>query len=440
MENLKIMSSYNRIYVFFTFLIFGGFLFSGFSQSIQNEEGFIVFDNKSSEIPYRIPALAQALNGDIIAVADYRYSKADIGMEKNGRLDLRYRIKDKVSGEWGEIKTLVAAKGEGDSIVSYGDPCIVADRESNKVLVTSCSGNVSFPKGTHENHQGWVRFLSEDGGKTWSEPQDITNQVTEILDKRSDGPINAFFIGSGKISQSSKIKNGDFYRLYCVALVRANDGKTKCNYCFYSDDFGENWQLLGEVEDCPIPAGADEAKAEELPDGSVLVTSRIKGGRLMNVFRYDDIEKGEGKWAHAIVSNRDNNGIIASENACNGEILCIPVKDNSTGEETFLLLQSVPLNSEGKRADVGINYKKIGGEQNYLTPETLSVDWDGTYGITPFSSAYSTMIYDQDREVSFFYEENVYNGGYDMVYRQIPIEEITAGRYSPIEGSGTKAE
>lgn len=400
------------------------------SVTLDDSETFIVFDNANSKVAYRIPAISQTQSGDIIAVTDYRYSKADIGVVKNGKLDLRYRIKDAETGEWGEEKTLVAAFGEGDDNIAFGDPCIVADRESPLVLVTSCSGNVSFQQGTHDNHQGIARFYSEDEGKTWSEYQEFGEQILNLLDKRSDGPVNAFFIGSGKITQSSKVKTRDFYRIYCALLVKINDGKTYVNYVIYSDDFGKNWNLLGEIDDCPIPFGADEPKAEELPDGSILVSSRISGGRLYNIFNYDDVAAGTGKWSQMAASNVKNNGVMASSNACNGEILCIPVVRNSDGAQTWLLLQSVPMNPEGKRANVGINFKELKTPDDYSSPDKIAADWDGRYEVTPNLSAYSTMVLDKDNKVAFFFEENPNNGGFDMIYKKLSIDDITNGKYS----------
>lgn len=392
-------------------------------------KSYIVFDNANSVVPYRIPAIAKSKDGNLIAVSDYRYSKADIGMAKNGKLDLRYRIKDAATGKWGDVKTLAAARGEGETNFAFGDPCIVADRESERILVTSCNGNVSFPKGTAENHQGIAAFWSEDGGKTWSEYIEIGNQFAELLNKRSDGPVNAFFIGSGKISQSSKIKAGDFYRIYCAALVRINDGKTKVNYVFYSDDFGKNWNLLGDIDDCPIPYGADEPKTEELPDGSVLISSRISGGRFYNVFDYQDVAEGKGKWLEMATSDATVNGIKASSNACNGETLLVPVIRNSDGEETYLLLQSVPMNTEGRRANVGINYKDLKSLDNIYTPANIARDWDGYYEVSPYSSGYSTMTLDKETGIEFLFEENNYNGGYDIIYRNLSLDDITNGKY-----------
>lgn len=391
-------------------------------------EIFTVFDNASSSVPYRIPAIASTADGDLIAVADYRYSRADIGMATNGKLDLRFRMHDAQSGTWGDVQTLVAAKGNGSSNIAFGDPCIVADRESNRIMVTSCCGNVSFPSGTHDNHQGWARFYSEDGGKTWSDYTDISEQVFTQLDKRSDGLIRCFFIGSGKISQSKTVKIGEYYRLYCAALVKIYDG-TNANYVFYSDDFGQNWNLLGDVDDCPIPYGADEPKADELPDGRILVSSRMSGGRYYNIFTFNDVSTGNGSWSTWVTSNASFNGITASTNSCNGEILIVPVKRVSDGASMHVLLQSVPF-GPNDRSNVGINYKVLESSDDYKTPDKLARNWTGKFQVSDVTSAYSTMTLDKDGNIAFLYEENLYNSGYDIVYRKLTVEELTSSTYT----------
>lgn len=397
------------------------------NQCQNKNDRFVVFDNSNSNVPYRIPAIAKNHNGDLIAVADYRYTKSDIGVVKNGKLDLHYRIKDGNSGEWGDVMTLVEAFGEGDDNIAFGDPCIVADNDN--VLVLSCVGNVSFQQGNHENHQGVARFYSYDGGKTWSNYEDIGDQFLNQLDKRSDGNVNSFFVGSGKIAQSRIVKKDDYYRLYCALLVKVNNGEY-VNYAFYSDDFGKNWNLLGEIEDCPIPFGADEPKMEELPNGNVVISSRISGGRAFNIFHFKDLLAGTGKWDKMAISNGMVNGVMASSNACNGEILLLPAVENATGENLYLLLQSVPMDEEGRRAKVGINYKVLHSGKDFDTPSSIAKDWDGYYIITPNTSAYSTMVTDKDNNIAFLMEENGNNSGYDMVFQTIPVEVITDGKYS----------
>ena len=111
-----------------------------------------VFTTTPATIPYRIPAITTASNGNIIAVADYRHSRADIGMATNGRIDIRARISKDNGKTWGDIFDVIQGKGaagidpsNNDMYVGFGDPVIVADRESNRVLLITCSGNVSFP-------------------------------------------------------------------------------------------------------------------------------------------------------------------------------------------------------------------------------------------------------------------------------------------------------
>ena len=383
------------------------------------EERKVVFDNASSSVPYRIPAVAQNRHGDLIFVADYRYSKADIGMATNGKLDLRYRIRY-ADGTWSDVMTLAPCI-TSPTFTAFGDPCIVADRESDRVMVTSCCGNVSFPGGTHANHQGWSRWYSDNGGRTWeSTYTDLSNQVMEQVDQRTNDRLAAFFIGSGKISQSSTIKVGDYYRLYCASNTRMEGGKM--NFVWYSDDFGETWHMLGHPDEAPINGG-DEPKADELPDGSVVISSR-DSGRIFNIFHYTDVAKGEGSWGSQVTSSTGNNGTFGA--SCNGEILVMPVTRASDGAKTYLMLQSVPMS--GSRVNVGIYYKELTDLTKYRTAKELAPNWTG-YQISQTTSAYSTMCQMQDGDIAFFYEENEYNGGYDMVYKRYDIATITGGKY-----------
>lgn len=384
-------------------------------------EPFTVFTTPTSGVPYRIPAVAKNKAGDLIFVADYRYSKADIGVVTNGKLDLKVR-KKYADGHWGPEKTLAQCI-ESSPFTSFGDPCIVADPLSDKVMVTSCCGNVSFPKGTHSNHQGWARFISNDGGETWSTHTDISQQVFDQLDKRSDGQIRCFFIGSGKISQSTRIKVGNYYRLYCAAIVKLGDD-TNVNYAFFSDDFGEHWTLLGEPDDCPVPTGGDEPKAEELPDGSVVISSRSTG-RIFNIFHFTDIEKGLGKWGNAVTSSSGNGGCYGT--TCNGEIMILPVTRNADQQKTYIALQSIPAASD--RRNVSIYYKELTDLASYRTAAELAPTWT-KFQVSTTTSGYSTMCLDKDNHVAFFYEENSKNSGYDMVYKDFPVEAITNGAYS----------
>ena len=400
------------------------------------EPNFEVFPTKTTgDIPYRIPAIATAKNGNIIAVADYRHSRADIGMATNGRIDLRARISKDNGKTWGDIFDIIQGKGaaginsaNNDMYVGFGDPCIVADSESDSILVISCSGNVSFPNGQRNNHQGIAHFYSKDG-ENWTEPVDLSESIYSQFDNTPYGPVRAMFVGSGKISQSKYIKVKDFYRLYCAVLVKDVNG-THVNFVLYSDDFGGSWTVLGGGNVSPIPSGGNEPKADELPDGSVIISSRTTGGRIYNIFSYTDSKNAKGSWGTSKYSNSNNNGTVAVSNSTNGEIMFVPVMRKADEKKMFLAVQSVPFGPD--RSNVGIYYKELETLADFVNPDSIAADWDGHHQSSYFASAYSTMTLQKDNNIGFLYEEDTYGtngGGYTIVYKNYSIEYITDSAY-----------
>lgn len=388
-----------------------------------------IFITNSGGIPYRIPAIATASNGDLIAVADYRHSGADIGVVNNGRIDLLARISNDNGANWGNEFAVVLGQGASSPDfmhVGFGDPCIVADRESNRVLILSCAGNVSFQSGTRSNHQNIARFYSNDNGVTWSEPEDIAESIYSQFDDSAIGPVMAMFIGSGKIHQSRYVKVNDYYRLYCAVLAKDKNANY-INFVLYSDDFGGTWNILG-TKDKGHCTGADEPKVEELPNGNIILSSRTSGGRHYNIFTFTDAEKAEGSWGTQATSNSSVNGVVALGNSTNGEIMLLPVVRNEDNEKMWIALQSVPFGSG--RNNVGIYYKELASESDYDTPANFAKDWDGRHQASYLPSAYSTMCLQKDTTIAFLYEEETYGAGYTIVYKNYTLEHITDSAYS----------
>lgn len=386
-----------------------------------------------ASIPYRIPAITRMHNGDVIAVADYRHSGQDIGIVKNGRIDLHARISKDNGKTWGELFPVVeglganyAEAGKSDFWVAFGDPCIAADRESDRVLLMSCAGNVSFPAGTRDNHQGIAVFHSEDNGTTWAEPKDVSESIYAQFDKSQRGPVRAMFIGSGKIHQSRWTKVKDYYRLYAAVLVKDVNG-VNCNYVIYSDDFGDTWKVLGDPNVPAIPSGGDEPKAEELPDGSVLISSRCSGGRYYNIFSFSDSEKALGCWGTMAFSGESNQGVTAQSNSCNGEIMIVPARRKSDQKKLYVALQSVPFGSG--RSNVGIYYKELESLEDFSDPEHFAKEWDGKHQASVMNSGYSTMTLQADHTIGFLFEESTYGRDYTIIYKNYSLETITDSLY-----------
>ena len=272
---------------------------------------------------YRIPALAVTNDGTLLAVTDLRYkNNSDLGNDH--RIDLLIKHSEDNGKTWSEAvnitKTLPTDK------TGYGDAAIVADRESNDVLILCVHGNVTYQAGNASKHLKAIQFVSHDGGKTFPEKTDISDTIFGF-----NPSWFSLFFGSGRIMQSRYIKAGSHYRIYS-ALLSLHYG----NAVVYSDDFGSTWKLLGDASTSPIPDG-DEAKVEELPDGSVILSSRKNNGRFFSIFTYDDAASGGGQWSEKKTLDYSHG------QGTNGEILIVKArKTDGTKKPVYLAFQSLP--------------------------------------------------------------------------------------------------
>ena len=426
-----------------------------FTGDMESEYQYLWYHNNP---PYRIPAIATRKDGKLLALNDYRPCGADIGF---GRVDLVQRIGSADGTVWGEGTTIITGNVDdnvdGDITTQhndgYGDPAVCIDRETGRVLLICVTGHTVCGSATRENPNRIARFYSEDGGETYHSVNDenaIFDDITEEFygmwdteaykagDNSSTDQYTAqsFFFGSGRIFQSSKIKVGDYYRIYAALW-----SKDMHNRVAYSDDFGLTWNILGTREDMPFPnfGNANEPKCEELPNGDVIMSSRKPHGRYYNIFTYTDVEKGQGSWGEGT-----NSDIPAPSdwNGTNGEITTFKVL-GADGDIHNIVLQSLPLGLEeysgDVRRNVGFYFKDITSKYSYQKGgkndvPTFATGWErGLLVSTTQGSAYSTFTLQTDGRIGFFYEETP--GGYSMVYVPLTISQITNGKYVEILGN-----
>ena len=384
----------------------------------------ILFESRSTDtIPYRIPAIAELGKGKMIALADYRYCKSDIGW---GRVDIHGRMSDDYGRIWGMEFTLIEGTGVSKAVdCGFGDAAIVADHASKDILVMMVCGETIYwhETTTRQNPNRIAILRSRDNGRTWSQWEEITESIYSLFDNCQYGCVQSCFVGSGKICQSRKIKVGSHYRIYAALCARPNG-----NRVIYSDDFGHTWNILGSADELPAIHG-DEPKCEELPDGSVVLSSRAWGGRYFNIYRYSDEASAEGQWGETAGSGPRNNGCTAISNSCNGELLIIPARRTTDNEKVYMALQSVPLGPD--RTNVGIYYKELPDAISDMTPEQFAADWETPYQVSDKPSAYSTKIQMSNGHIAFYYEEidNCCPNGFNMIYKELPLSTITSGRY-----------
>lgn len=407
----------------------------------EGEYQYLWFNNEKT--PYRIPSIVTLRNGKLLALNDERPCGADIGY---GRVDQVMRIGSKDGRKWENGRYIIQGSysDEGIRDDGFGDPAMVVDRETGTVLLLMVCGHTVCWQGNYPEGEPnpVARLYSTDNGKTWGDaidgrhsaaPQGAMCAWSDITDKfygafmqpGEDGferyRVQSLFVGSGKLTQSRRIKVGTHYRVYAPVWTK-NHG----NRVLYTDDFGQTWHALGGKTALPCQYG-DEPKCEELPDGSVLLSSRKSAGRYYNIYRYTDESSATGTWGECVASNEEKGGISCGRNSTNGEILILNARKKSDGTCATLALQSLPT-ADG-RADVKIYWKDITEAHTYSSPKTFAEDWNqDPYQVSHAGSAYSTMTVQKDGRIGFYYEEEP--GCYSLVYVPLSLETITNNLYT----------
>ena len=395
--------------------------------------------------PYRIPGITTAYNGRLITAAARLVCGTDPGY---GQVDVVCRTSDNHGETWSDMIDVAIGTGRTSATENYfdtafGDPAIVADRTSSEVLIIAVAGCTVYGNGntTRQNPNMIATIHSTDNGETWGEPVNVTEDIYSLFD--SGNPMQAAFVGGGKIFQSRIVKRDKYFRLYAALCARPNG-----NRVIYSDDFGRTWHALGGASALPAPGG-DEPKCEELPDGRVILSSRVGGGRIYNIYIYTNTLTAEGTWDTSVKSTFEGSGRTPGGNSTNGEILIVPAVRNSDNGQVHLVLQSLP--TGGGRSNVGIFYKEIADAADIKTVNDLATGWDGYFEVTTKSSAYSSMDLQADGRIGFIYEETLTGfgkrnnpvstsfptgagqhnfDGFDNIYVAYPLDYITGGAYS----------
>ena len=310
----------------------------------------IVLFNSDINNCYRIPSILTSNNGDLIAVIDERVSSCkDLKYNEDINIVLRRSIDNGLT--WSKIKTIVDYPvGE-----SASDPSLILDSKTNTIFLF-------FNYINHVNEKGiyYLKYVSSiDNGKTWSEPVDITNQISK------DSWKNDFkFITSGRGIQT---KDGTL--LHCLVNL------SKGTHVFGSNDNGLTWFITNS----PVSPG-DESKIVELSDGSWMVNSRVNNLG----FRYSHISQDFGNtWRSKIEEDIIDPG-------CNGSILRYEFNSKN-----LLFLSNI--NNQKERRELVLRYSYDEG-----------ITWSDPKIIYSGEAAYSSMTILNNGDIGLFFEADNY--------------------------------
>ena len=303
---------------------------------------------------YRIPSIITTDKGTLIAAADERVLSCN-DIKSNRDNNIVIRTSNDEGKSWSSINRLVDYPfGE-----SASDPSMIFDKKRKQIYLFYNYMNLEKEKDVY-----YLKYVTSlDNGRTWSQPVDITNQISKPEWK------NDFkFITSGRGFQTS---NGTL--LHC--LVNLQHG----TYVFGSNDHGKTWFIT----ESPLSVG-DESKIVELNDGSWLVNSRANNKGI----RYSHISKNQGK------SWTTKPEITLVDPGCNASLVKYDYGKYINSD--LLLLSNI--NNQSKREKIVIRHSLNGGET-----------WSEPKIIYAGSAAYSSMTVLSNGEIGLLFEMDNYS-------------------------------
>lgn len=345
---------------------------------------------------YRIPGMVTTNNGTLIAVYDNRYlgsvdlqADVDIGMSRSTDGGQHWEPMRVIMdmGEWG---------GKPQDQNGIGDPSILVDRATNTIWVAGL-----WTHGHPDERAWWAskpglqpqetgQFMlakSDDDGKTWSEPINITIQV-------KDPDWQLFLQGPGK---GISMQDGTL-----VFPAQFKDAAAvPHSTIIYSKDHGKTWRAGTGAK-----SHTTEAQVVELSDGSLMLNMRDDRG--------DGPNGKNGLGARSVAITKDL-GRTWAEHPTSREALPEPVCMGSLIRHQLpdreVLLFSNPLHRY-ERKNITVQLSEDEG-MTWPQQHHLLLD-EGT------GRGYSCMVSIDAQTIGIVYE----GSGADLVFQKIRISEL----------------
>lgn len=228
---------------------------------------------------YRIPSIVCAANGDLLAFAEARLESCS---DSTRTIHIACKRSADGGATWSPLMVVAALDG---FVCMNASPVVDRVHGTGRVIVVFRAADRSewdIARGV-----GLSRALvvtSDDHGRTWSAPRDITAQVHHpynpayadrfpyaALPENADHDWRIQIPSQGHAIQLTRLPQTRGRLFFSGSLTRGDRSIFDSeNYAFWSDDLGESWQIGGIIP----RVGLNEAIAAELEDGSVLINTR----------------------------------------------------------------------------------------------------------------------------------------------------------------------
>ena len=306
---------------------------------------------------YRIPAIITADDGALVTVTDRRI---------NNNVDLPQHIDLYVNRSTDNGKTWskpICIAGDEPGTIGYGDAAILKNK-NGRLIVLYNGGKAGLFNSTAEEPFRKYKVHSDDNGKTWTKPVEITHS---LYGAKCSDPIARKWTSMLLTSGRGICTRDGVLMVAVAAKVPGKNGFS--DYACVSYDDGETWKIESSQ---PAWDAGDEAKLVELNNGDILISMRRSGGREFNVSH----DKGKTWGTHYthpdLKTNPCNGSMIVYSSTKDGaygfsDYACVSYDDG----ETWKIESSQPAWDAGDEAklvelnngDILISMRRSGGRE-----------------------------------------------------------------------------
>ena len=258
---------------------------------------------------FRIPALATATNGDLVAVADARWGgHEDLGVGTS-EIEIAIARSTDRGRTWSAPVLVWDWPFERGARWAVSDPSLVTDRTTGEIVLLQNAMNYDEKGGAMR--RTFVQS-SADCGRTWSKPREITASIREREWAR-EAFVNVASASGRQLRDGTLVFMQYNLEQHVARMI-------------VSHDHGRTFAPQGGW----ISPAVDETKIVELADGRLFAQSRewVRPGLspIWARLHFVSDDRG-GTW-------RPVDGRALTSPACNGDILRVLDRD---GQETFVV-------------------------------------------------------------------------------------------------------
>lgn len=343
---------------------------------------------------FRIPAVVQAKGGAVLAFAEGRVESAG----DTGAIQVVLRRSTDGGCTWGPM-SVVSSNGDATA----GNPAPVVLPGGDIVLLTTTNGRVTereIMSGTVAPEDSRRVFVqrSEDNGRTWTAPREITSVAKEPNWRwYATGPGHAIVLRHGPYAGRIVVPANHSVAPPAGSPDIGTEAKYYGGHDLISDDGGRNWRI-GFSEDIANTAiASNETTVAELPDGRLYFNSRNQGSGTNRVDGYS-VDGGESLAA----PYAQQPGLSIPK--VQGTVLQTVRPDT--------LLFSGPSHPTSRRA-LAVRASSDGGQT-----------WRVAHVVSQAPAAYSDLVQLTGSKIGLLFETGV-NGPYETItFTQLPLRDL----------------